>query len=105
MKYEYKIIEKTDDYTIVEAQLKGEIINMRFCSDGFCEFQFNDAFCRTFGCKDREDWLIKNPKVKMQMLQFFGYIPEWVMVLPGGGFGISKMIERQLTKFGKVSLT
>lgn len=104
MKYEYKIIEKTEDYTIIEALFKGERVHIKFCSDGICEFRFNDSFCRTFGSKNREEWLMRNPKVKMQMLQFFGYIPEWVTMLPDGGFGMSKMIEHPSAKFSKVSL-
>lgn len=104
MEYKYKIIEKTDDHTIVEAQLKGETVNIKFCFDGICEFRFDDALCRTFGCKNRKDWLLKNPRAKKQMLQYFGYIPEWITLLPDGRFALSKMIERPSAKFDKVSL-
>lgn len=104
MKYTHRIIEETGDYTIVEVLFKGEIVNIKYCSDDFCEFRFNDAFCRAWGYKDREDWLERNPRAKRQMLQFLGHIPDWVTFSPDIGFGLSKMAERPSTKFGRVSL-
>lgn len=91
---EAKVIEQNDEFTIVETRFKGEVLNIRYCSDGVAEFRFNDAFCRTFGCKNREDFLKKNPRAKTQMVQYLGGIPDWVMMQPDGKIAISKFLER-----------
>lgn len=87
-----RIIEQNNGFTIVETQFKGEVINIRYCPDGVAEFRFNDAFCRTFGCKNRKDFLEKNPRAKIQMIQYLGGIPEWVEIRPEG-IAISRFLE------------
>ena len=88
-----RILEQNKYCTIVETEVHGETVHIRYTSDGFTDIRLTDAFCRTIGYKDKDAFLRDNPVSTKEAIRLMGHVPEWVTMLSNGHFGLCIEIE------------
>lgn len=86
------LIEKTSNYKIFEERYGAYLQRFRYWNDGTIEIAFTDDFSRANGFKNRKDMLNRHPRIKQQILQCCGNIPDWLIILKdGSGYAVRNM--------------
>lgn len=86
------LIEQGNNYKIFEEWYGAYLQRFRYWNDGTVEIAFTDDFCRANGFKNRKDMLNQHPRIKQQIMQCCGDVPDWLIIQQdGSGFAIRNM--------------
>lgn len=90
-----RLIEKTDRYTIYEADYHGITQIFRHWKDDTVEIKFTENFAQANGFKDIQDMLNQNNGMRETLLQACGQIPEWINIGNDGSFRVKRTMNNQ----------
>jgi hypothetical protein len=87
-----KLIEKTKNYNIYEADFMGFTQIFRQWNNNHVEIQFNDNFARANGHKSVEDMLKRCKGMKESLMLTCGTIPQWITITDKGEFTVKNTV-------------
>lgn len=81
MSTNYKIIEETKYYKILEANIENQLQQFRLWTDGTNEIRFTDEYARANGFKNIQNMFEEIPGFKENLIKSCGgIIPEWIRI-------------------------
>lgn len=75
-----RVIKETPEYRILKSNFDIHTIYFRAWQNGMLQVKLDDGFAQSQGYNNLPDMLKKNPEMRQYIMQFFGKVPEWVVV-------------------------